>query len=120
MFCGHRRRDLFQCGNSGEGQHLADPGGKLWQRSIQPENRIITKADQNRLIASLKQLNAQEDLESVVDMDEVLRYFVVHNFVCNFDSYTGSMGMGRGGMEMDGFSNGGKDRGNTQSPKNRE
>lgn len=24
-------------------------------------------------------------------MDEVIRYFVVHNFVCNFDSYTGSM-----------------------------
>ena len=56
----------------------------------------------------------------MVDMDEVLRYFVVHNFVCNFDIYTGSMGMGRGGMEMDGFPNGGKDRGNTQSPKNRE
>ncbi|MGN0424121.1 MAG: CotH kinase family protein [Acetatifactor sp.] len=51
----------------------------------------ITKSDQNRLISSLKQLNAQENLESVVDMDEVLRYFVVHNFVCNFDSYTGSM-----------------------------
>ena len=24
-------------------------------------------------------------------MDQVIRYFVVHNFVCNFDSYTGSM-----------------------------
>ena len=28
---------------------------------------------------------------NVVNMDEVIRYFVVHNFVCNFDSYTGSM-----------------------------
>ena len=26
-----------------------------------------------------------------MDVDEVIRYFVVHNFVCNFDSYTGSM-----------------------------
>ena len=51
----------------------------------------ITDSDKDRLIASLKQLNAQENLEEVVDVEEVIRYFVVHNFVCNFDSYTGSM-----------------------------
>lgn len=51
----------------------------------------ISDADKDRLIAALKKLNACEDIESVVDVDEVLRYFVVHNFVCNFDSYTGSM-----------------------------
>ncbi len=51
----------------------------------------VTTADQNRLIQSLKNLSAYEDLENTVDMDEVLRYFVVHNFVCNGDSYTGSM-----------------------------
>ncbi len=48
-------------------------------------------ADQKRLIASLKQLSADTNLEDVLDTDEVLRYFVVHNFVCNGDSYTGSM-----------------------------
>ncbi len=51
----------------------------------------ITDADEDRIIASLKQLNEGESIESVVDVDEVIRYFVVHNFVCNFDSYTGSM-----------------------------
>lgn len=51
----------------------------------------ITDADKDRLIASLKQLNEGENIEDVVNVDEVLRYFVVHNFVCNFDSYTGSM-----------------------------
>ncbi len=51
----------------------------------------VTQADQDRLIASLKKLSAREDLENVVDVDAVLRYFVVHNFVCNGDSYTGSM-----------------------------
>ena len=51
----------------------------------------ITDADKDRLIESLRQLNAGENIESVVDVDEVIRYFVVHNFVCNFDSYTGSM-----------------------------
>ena len=51
----------------------------------------ITDSDKDRLIASLKKLNNNEDISSVVDVEEVIRYFVVHNFVCNFDSYTGSM-----------------------------
>ena len=48
-------------------------------------------ADKARLIESLKKLNNIEEIESVVNIDEVIRYFVVHNFVLNFDSYTGSM-----------------------------
>ncbi len=48
-------------------------------------------ADKDRLIAALKDLNEGVDIEDTVDVDEVIRYFVVHNFVCNFDSYTGSM-----------------------------
>ena len=51
----------------------------------------ITKADQNRLVESLKKLSSREDIASVVDIEQVIRYFVVHNFVCNGDSYTGSM-----------------------------
>lgn len=51
----------------------------------------VTVADQQRLIASLKALSSREVLESVVDADEVIRYFVVHNYVVNADSYTGSM-----------------------------
>ncbi len=51
----------------------------------------ITDADKDRLIESLKQLNSNESIDEVVNIDEVIRYFVVHNFVCNFDSYTGSM-----------------------------
>ena len=51
----------------------------------------ITKADKSRLIESLKKLSSGEDIESVVNIDEVIRFFVVHNFVVNGDSYTGSM-----------------------------
>ena len=50
----------------------------------------ITSADQARLIASLKTLSS-ESAASVVDAEQVIRYFVVHTFVCNGDSYTGSM-----------------------------
>ena len=51
----------------------------------------VTEADQARLIASLKQLSEYENLEEVVNAEDVLRYFVVHNYVVNGDSYTGSM-----------------------------
>lgn len=50
----------------------------------------ISEADQSRLIQALKALG-EGDAESALDMDQVLRYFVVHNFVVNGDSYTGSM-----------------------------
>lgn len=51
----------------------------------------LTKRDKERLIESLRKLNAQEDLEHTVDADEVIRYLAVHNFLCNDDSYTGMM-----------------------------
>ncbi len=51
----------------------------------------VSTADQKRLIASLKSLSENEDIASVVDTEQVLRYFVVHGFLCNDDSYTGAM-----------------------------
>lgn len=51
----------------------------------------ITEADKKRLIASLKKLSEQEDIEEVVNVETVIRYFVVHDFVQNGDSYTGSI-----------------------------
>lgn len=51
----------------------------------------ISTTDMDRLIASLRKLGEGKEIESVVDVEAVMRYFVVHNFVCNFDSYTGSM-----------------------------
>lgn len=51
----------------------------------------ITNADKTRLIEALKKLSSGEELESTVDVEAVIRYFVVHNFVVNSDSYTGAM-----------------------------
>lgn len=51
----------------------------------------LTRPDQYRLIKSLKKLSNGEQLESVVDIEQVIRFFVVHNYVCNGDSYTGAL-----------------------------
>ena len=51
----------------------------------------VSDSDMNRLIKSLKKLSGGEDIEDAVDVEEVIKYFAVHDFVLNFDSYTGSM-----------------------------
>ena len=48
--------------------------------------------DQARLIGALKTLSEGTDLESAVNVDEVLRYFAVQVFVVNLDSYLGRTG----------------------------
>ena len=51
----------------------------------------ISEKDKETLISSLKNLSEYTNLEDTLDIEEVIRYFVIHNFVCNGDSYTGSM-----------------------------
>lgn len=50
------------------------------------------ETDQARLIQALKTLASGEDLETAVNVDEVLHYFVVQVFVMNWDSYLGHTG----------------------------
>lgn len=51
----------------------------------------ISDSDKDRLIASLKKLSEGGDMSGTVDIEAVIRYFAVHDFVQNGDSYTGSM-----------------------------
>ncbi len=51
----------------------------------------ITESDKTRLISSLKKLSEGEDLEEVVDVEEVLRYFACNVALVNLDSYLSSM-----------------------------
>ena len=82
---------MFGMGSSDVKLQYIDDDPNSYSNIFNNAKTDITEADQNRLIASLKQLSAYENLEDVVDMEQVLRYFVVHNFVVNDDSYTGSM-----------------------------
>lgn len=52
----------------------------------------VSDADKERLIQSLKILDSGENLETAVNVDEVLRYFAVQVFVLNLDSYIGTTG----------------------------
>lgn len=49
----------------------------------------VDEDDQQRLIAALRALGQGDS--SVVDVESTIAYFAVHDFLCNGDSYTGSM-----------------------------
>ena len=71
--------------------HYTDDNYDSYTNIFNSAKTDITDSDKNRLISSLKDLSEYTNLEEVVDIEKVIRYFVVHNFVCNGDSYTGSM-----------------------------
>lgn len=52
----------------------------------------ITDTDKKRVIDALQVLSTGENLETAIDVDEVLRYFTTQVFVVNMDSYLGKTG----------------------------
>ena len=81
----------FGMGSSDVKLQYIDDNASSYQNIFNNAKTDVTTADKNRLIAALKNLSEKNDLENTVDVDAVIRYFVVHNYVCNGDSYTGSM-----------------------------
>ena len=81
----------FGMGSSDVKLQYIDDNASSYSNIFNSAKTDITEADQKRLMESLKMLSSGENIASVVDIDEVIRYFVVHNFVVNGDSYTGSM-----------------------------
>jgi len=81
----------FGMGSSDVKLQYIDDNASSYSNIFNSAKTDVSEADEQRLIASLKALSEGEDIASVVDIDEVLRYFVVHNFLVNGDSYTGSM-----------------------------
>ncbi len=63
----------------------------------------ITDADKHRLIGALKTLSTGENIQTAVDIDQVLRYFTVQVFVVNMDSYLGRTGHNYFLYEKDGI-----------------
>lgn len=51
----------------------------------------VTEANKKYLIEALKALSTGENVENYWDVDAVIDYFVSHNYVLNYDSYTGNM-----------------------------
>ena len=50
-----------------------------------------TDSDHKRVVTAFKNISAGTDLETYLDVDNVLRYMAVHTFSVNMDSLSGSM-----------------------------
>lgn len=50
-----------------------------------------SKADHRRVVEALKNISEGTDLETYLDVDNVLKYMAVHTFSVNMDSLSGSM-----------------------------
>lgn len=79
-------------GNSGQDVKLMyiDDDPASYPNIFDSAKTDVSRKDQYRLIASLKKLSEQTELETAVDTQEMLRYLVVQSFICNGDSYNGS------------------------------
>lgn len=93
MFGGKNGKDGggFDRGSDDVKLNYTDDNFDSYSNIFNNAKTAVTTADKTRLIQSLKQLSHYENLEEIINTDEVLRYFVVHNFLCNGDSYTGQM-----------------------------
>lgn len=49
----------------------------------------INKADKQRYINAVKTLNTTDHPEDALEIETVIRYFAIHNFINNYDSYSG-------------------------------
>jgi len=88
---GEPGRQLGGMGSSDVKLQYIDDDPESYPNIFDNAKTDIGEADKARLISSLKSLGEGSRIEETVDVEEVIRYFVVHNFVCNGDSYTGSI-----------------------------
>lgn len=79
-------------GDSSNGASLAYTDDELDSYSDIFDNAEtdVTDEDKQAVITALKNLS-EGKIEEAVDVTEVIKYFVAHNFVMNYDSYTGTM-----------------------------
>ena len=66
-----------------------DDDPKSYPNIFDNASQNVIGRDRAELIRALKTLSTGTDVSSAVDVDEVIAYFAVHNFVVSWNSYTG-------------------------------
>lgn len=51
----------------------------------------VTDSDKERVVTAIKNINEGTDLTAYLDIDNILKYMAVHEFVVNLDSLSGNM-----------------------------
>lgn len=82
----------LQAENADVALRYTDDDFKSYDNIFRQAKFPVSEEDKKRLIEALRVLSEGGDLESAVNVDEVLRYFTVQVFVVNMDSYLGRTG----------------------------
>ncbi len=81
----------FSTGSGGADLNYSDDELDSYSTIWDGEVTSTTKADHKRVITALKNISEGTDLESYMDIDNLLRYMAVHVFSVNDDSLSGTM-----------------------------
>lgn len=81
----------FSMGGSGANLNYTDDDLDSYSTIWEGEVTTTNKADHKRVVTALKNISEGTDLESNMDIDNLLRYMAVHIFSVNEDSLSGMM-----------------------------
>ena len=81
----------FSMGGNGADLNYSDDDLDSYSTIWDDEITNTKKADHKRVVTALKNISEGNDLESYMDIDNLLRYMAVHIFSVNDDSLSGTM-----------------------------
>ena len=81
----------FSMGGGGADLNYTDDELDSYETIWDGEITSTTKADHKRVVTALKNISEGTDLETYMDVDNLLRYMAIHVFSVNEDSLSGSM-----------------------------
>ena len=81
----------FSMGGGGANLNYTDDELDSYETIWDGEVTSSSKADHQRVVTALKNISEGNDLETYMDIDNLLRYMAVHVFSVNEDSLSGSM-----------------------------
>ena len=81
----------FSMGGNGANLNYTDDELDSYSTIWDSEITGTSKNDHRRVVTALKNISEGTDLETYLDVDNILKYMAVHTFAVNLDSLSGSM-----------------------------
>jgi len=81
----------FSMGGGGANLNYSDDDLDSYSTIWEGEITKTGKADHRKVVTALKNISEGTDLETYLDVDNILKYMAVHTFAVNMDSLSGSM-----------------------------
>lgn len=88
---GHDDFGSFGNRNGGADLNYVDDDADSYSTIWDGADGKVTDSDKERVVTAIKNINEGTDLTTYLDVDNILKYMAVHEFVVNLDSLSGNM-----------------------------